>query len=263
MKVAAGNKIYQSLVCIAVRQGGEKFFLPGTIIRSDGIVATSASLFSCPNSKELSETVDVKVLKTHATYKGVLLDADFCSNIAFVKMMSPEPQTVAMFGNLDKLHPGFWVVAASCHVQHNILCYAEPIYSCGSFGSVANKIANGESHSRTSGAFIRAAVATHVDVLGGPLIDPESGVLGVIYSCDNFYRVKATPIVDVFKNLERLEKHSIEMYYLFCSETVALTTMSSVGNKILKVLRVLDRMVLRMLSKEEFRVLKMLLFHGA
>lgn len=207
MKGAAGNKIYQSLVCIAVRQGGEKFSLPGTIIRSDGIVATSASLLSCLNSKELSETVDVKVLKTNATYKGVLLNADFCSNIAFVKMMSPEPQAVATFGNLDDLYPGIQAVAASCHVRHNILRYAVPSYSCGRFGSVANKIANGESHSRTSGAFIRAAVAPHVDVLGGPLIDPESGVIGVIYSCDSCCQLKATPIVDVLKNLERLEKH--------------------------------------------------------
>lgn len=74
------------------------------------------------------------VLDTKETYKGVLLDVDLCSNIAFVKMLSGRPQKVAKLGKLDFLVPGSMAVAAGCHVRHGILRHAECHLSRGSFG---------------------------------------------------------------------------------------------------------------------------------
>lgn len=43
---------------------------------------------------------------------GALLHADFCSNIALIKIMSGRRLAVATFGKLDSMCPGKWVMVA-------------------------------------------------------------------------------------------------------------------------------------------------------
>lgn len=62
-----------SLVFLAVRRGDETLaLLSGTIIRSDGIVATWPSHLSYLKVKELNATLTVKVLDTKAKHESVL-----------------------------------------------------------------------------------------------------------------------------------------------------------------------------------------------
>ncbi|KAE9450243.1 hypothetical protein C3L33_17867, partial [Rhododendron williamsianum] len=121
------------LVCLAFSQDGETFAeLPGTMIRSDGIIATSASFLSSLKSKGLKVTgldgfsgfivsqnyadhmVDVRILDTGETCNGVLLDAGSCSDIAFVKISSCGQQPVPSFGKSDSLRFMHFVMAAGC-----------------------------------------------------------------------------------------------------------------------------------------------------
>lgn len=203
----AGENIEGSLVCLAVRRGGETLtLLPGTIIRSDGIVATCANRLYAFKSKELKTTIHVKVLDTQATYEGVLLDADICSNVAFIKIMSPGQQEVAKFGKLNYQCLGISVVAVGCTAEsHRGLPYANSHYCMSSIRSAADEIENEQSDARTSRQLINAEIDRNVSVVGGPLVDTYLGVVGVIHYQDGC-QIKATPIDDVFKCLERFEK---------------------------------------------------------
>lgn len=73
------------------------------------------------------------VMGTEKIYEAVLLDADFCSNIALLKMLSPQQHDVPKFGHLDYLFQGLEVVAAGCDRHCGDLRYAEAGYSLGEF----------------------------------------------------------------------------------------------------------------------------------
>lgn len=202
----AGRQIEGSLVRIAVRQGGEILAqLPGTIIHSDGIVATCASRLCYLKSKDLKATIDVKVLDTKMTYEGVLLDADFCSKVAFIKIMSPEEQQVARFVKLDYHYPQSMAVAVGCTTDLCVFPHAEPWYCVGFTSSIANEIENEQTDARTSGRVIKAVLKDKGIVIGGPLVNSNGGVIGVIHYEDSF-GIKATPIHDVLKCLELFKK---------------------------------------------------------
>lgn len=72
--------------------------------------------------------VTVKALGTKETYEGVLLDADFCSNVAFIKIMSPGQQEVAKFAKLDYLKSGSGAMAVGCTGWSLGLAYADSLY---------------------------------------------------------------------------------------------------------------------------------------
>ncbi|KAH7846001.1 hypothetical protein Vadar_008488 [Vaccinium darrowii] len=196
----ARSMIAGSLVFVAVHQGDEILaLLPGTIIRSDGVVATCASRLSFRTIKELRVTVTVEVLNGKVTYEGTLLSADFSSNIAFIKFMSPRQQKVAPVAKFF----GTSAVAVGCTSQGRGLHDTNFNY-CQAFTSgMANKNENKQSDARTSGQVIRAIVEGSGSVIGGPLVQPELGVIGVIHY-EAGQKIKATPIDEVLKYLECL-----------------------------------------------------------
>ncbi|KAH7837492.1 hypothetical protein Vadar_014491 [Vaccinium darrowii] len=201
----ANGAVCRSLVCVAIRRGNETLALgSGTIIRPDGIVAASASPLSLLKIKELK--VNVMVMGTEKIYEDVLLDADFCSNIALLKMLSPQQHDVPKFGHLDYLFQGLKVVAAGCDRHCGDLRYAEAGYSLGAFRSVANKVEKAVSHARTSGQIIKAKLDGIAPFIGGPLLDPLAGVYGVIHK-EVCGRIEATLMGDIFEYLDRFEKH--------------------------------------------------------
>ncbi|KAI8536829.1 hypothetical protein RHMOL_Rhmol10G0286800 [Rhododendron molle] len=139
------------LVCLAFSQDAETFAeLPGTMIRSNGIIATSASCLSSLKSKGLKVTVDVRILDTGETCNGVLLDAGSCSDIAFVKISSCGQQPVPSFGKSDSLRFMHVVMAAGCSSPYRGCVSAEPRYVKCSLGLIEGR--------RTSGLIIEADV---------------------------------------------------------------------------------------------------------
>ncbi|KAH7852598.1 hypothetical protein Vadar_026948 [Vaccinium darrowii] len=219
-------QIEGSLVSLAVRQGDKTLIqLPGTIISSDGIVATCASNLCYLKSKELKATIDVKVVDTKATYVGVLLVADFCSTVALIKIMSPRQQKVARFVKLDYsnlqslLTTQSWAIAMGCIPDHRRFSFAESYNCLASIRSVANEIENEQTDARTSGRVIKAELDDILSFTGGPLVDPDFkgsfiggplvnshfGVVGVIHY-EDCCGIKATPINDVLKCLELFKK---------------------------------------------------------
>ncbi|XP_058194198.1 uncharacterized protein LOC131310936 [Rhododendron vialii] len=213
--------------------------LAGTIIHSDGVIATSASCLSFLKSEEHKFMVDVKILATQKTYAGVLLDVDFCSNIAFVTIASSQPLPHAIFGKLDDLLSGDRVVTASCskelgrsdrmrltdgvrdeiHFRDVSLESPKPNYVEGYVSLVANEEENPEPHNaRTSGLIIKACVTNRHDAaIGGCLVDPRRGVVGVVHFADAYNsRVEATPIELVLKYLEYFEKRLRGLPLIHC-----------------------------------------------
>lgn len=72
-------------------------------------------------------------MDTKAIYEAVLLDVDFSSNIAFLKIMSPRQHVVPKFAKLDNLFPWMLMVAAGCNVHSGDLQNAKAAYSLGQF----------------------------------------------------------------------------------------------------------------------------------
>ncbi|KAI8549532.1 hypothetical protein RHMOL_Rhmol06G0031900 [Rhododendron molle] len=139
------NHVRGCLVWLAFSQDGKIFAeLPGTIIRSDGIIATSASCLSALKSKELK--VDVRIPDTGETCTGVLLDADFCSNITLVKIGPCEQKPVPTIGKFNCLCHISYAVAAGSSFPHSGGVLAEPRYvpcykrSEGCVGDVSGRV---------------------------------------------------------------------------------------------------------------------------
>ncbi|KAG5530033.1 hypothetical protein RHGRI_030410 [Rhododendron griersonianum] len=211
------------LVCLAFSQDGETFAeLPGTMIRSDGIIATSASCLSSLKSKGLKVTgldgfsgfivsqnyadhmVDVRILDTGETCNGVLLDAGSCSDIAFVKISSCGQQPVPSFGKSDSLRFMHFVMAAGCSSPYRGCVSAEPRYVECSLGLIEGR--------RTSGLIIEADVTkSGAPGIGDCLVNPNAGVVGIIHHVHD-YEIKATPIELVFKTLEHIKMHGMHGY---------------------------------------------------
>lgn len=57
--------------------------------------------------------VDV-TLQDGRTFEGTVLNADFHSDIAIIKINSKTPLPAAKLGTSNKLRPGDWVVAMGC-----------------------------------------------------------------------------------------------------------------------------------------------------
>ncbi|KAH7845813.1 hypothetical protein Vadar_006358 [Vaccinium darrowii] len=199
-----------SLVFVAVHQGDEILaLLPGTIIRSDGVVATCASRLSFPTIKELQ--VSFEVLNGKVTCDGTLLSADFSSNIAFIKFTSPRQQKVAPVAKMFAIS----ALAVGCTSRGRGLHDTDFTYCLAFTGHMLiNEIELKQTDARTSGQDIHATVqARSGSVIGGPLVVPELGVIGIIHH-EAGRNVIATPIDEVLKYLECLMEYSIEISYM-------------------------------------------------
>ncbi|KAH7840614.1 hypothetical protein Vadar_019245 [Vaccinium darrowii] len=213
--------------------------LTGTIICSDGVIATSASFLGFLESRKHEVQVDVKILDTQKTYEGVLLEADFCSNRAFVKITSSEPLPHATFGKSDHLLASDRVLAPSYMKEFGRLDrltddrvlaaslmddlgdesqfrdsdvgldLPKPTFVEGFVSFVPNEEENSEIHNaRTSGEIIKACVRNrHDTTIGGCLVDPKQGVGGIIHHANAYdSQIEATPIELLVKYLEQFFK---------------------------------------------------------
>ncbi|KAG7021094.1 putative protease Do-like 14 [Cucurbita argyrosperma subsp. argyrosperma] len=91
----------------------------GTIIDKDGTILTCAHVvtdFHGPRAAskgKASRYVEV-TLQDGRTFEGTVMNADFHSDIAIVKINSKSPLPMAKLGSSSKLRPGDWVVAIGC-----------------------------------------------------------------------------------------------------------------------------------------------------
>ncbi|XP_058211825.1 uncharacterized protein LOC131324011 [Rhododendron vialii] len=158
----ASRGVYRSLVGLAIHHCGKvSEVFSGTVVHPDGIIATSANCLKPLEGTEFE--ISVKLLHSGGTYKGVLLEADFCSHIAFVKIIPGHRLTAATFGKLDSMRDNS-VVAGGCILQYSSWDHATSDYNLGYLrldagGSIDQEMENTESRNeRTSGQLIKAEV---------------------------------------------------------------------------------------------------------
>ncbi|KAG5532225.1 hypothetical protein RHGRI_026750 [Rhododendron griersonianum] len=180
----------------------------GTIVRSDGIVATSSNCLR--HLKGTKYKIGVKILGSPMpmAYEGVLLHTDFVSKIAFVKILRCEEQLPApKCQELDCMEKvSAQVVAAGCTQVYGHWLNAICCYSVGLCRSIDDDTESTESHNaRTSGQLIKASCCIEESAIRGALVSRHGGLLGVIHNVRDL-DIQATPIGDVLKYLEYLEE---------------------------------------------------------
>ncbi|KAH7841527.1 hypothetical protein Vadar_031107 [Vaccinium darrowii] len=205
--------VYKSLVCLALHQDDKPLdVFSGTVIRSDGIVATSANCLR--PFKGIEYKIGVKVLhsQSEVTYEGVLLHDDLCSNIALIKIVPRKPLLAATFGKLELVQEGDFVVAAGCEPRYSSWNSAGSVYDVGLFSHVDIVMGNDEevknkecNNATTAGQLIKARIDNGRDCIGRTLVSSCTGVIGVIHNASCM--VEATPIDDVLACLEKFEKN--------------------------------------------------------
>ncbi|KAH7836697.1 hypothetical protein Vadar_004469 [Vaccinium darrowii] len=199
--------VTQSVVCLSLLKEGEaSMVFSGTVVRSDGIVATSAACLKPLKGTEYK--IGVKILDLPDTYfKGVLVHTDFLSKIAFVKILCRRQLRVPKWGELGSMSAGHDVVAAGSERVYGSWKDTESRYSLGVFSSIADDKEKTESHNaRASGQLIKASCDIEKPGIGGPLAKLTGEVIGVIHKTRGC-QIEATPIEDVLKYLEYFEKH--------------------------------------------------------
>ncbi|KAF5181807.1 Serine protease htra1 [Thalictrum thalictroides] len=85
----------------------------GTIIDSDGTILTCAHAVMDSSRSVYKGKVDV-TLQDGRTFEGTVVNADFHSDIAVVKISSKTPLPSAKLGSSSKLRPGDWVLSVGC-----------------------------------------------------------------------------------------------------------------------------------------------------
>ncbi|KAG5532248.1 hypothetical protein RHGRI_026770 [Rhododendron griersonianum] len=205
----AADTVRGSIACLAFLQDSEApVVFSGTVVHSDGIVATSSNCLR--HLKGTKYKIGVKILGSpmRMAYEGVLLHTDFVSKIAFVKILRCEEQLpVPKCRELDCLKKvTAQVVVAGCTRVYGHWLDAICRYSVGLCRSIDDVTESTESHNaRTSGQLIKASCCIEESAIGGALVSRSGGLLGVIHNVRDV-DIQATPIEDVLKYLEYLEK---------------------------------------------------------
>ncbi|KAH7857515.1 hypothetical protein Vadar_013562 [Vaccinium darrowii] len=208
--------VYKSLICLALHQDDKVLdVFSGTVIRSDGIIATSANCLRPFKGTEYK--IGVKILngESEATYEGLLLHHGLCSNIALIKIVPRNPiPAVAAFGKLELMQEGEFVVAAGCEPRYSSWQWhstAGPVYDVGRVSHIDvvmgndEEVKNKESNdAMTTGRLLKARFDNGRDCIGRTLVSSCGGVIGVIHNASCI--VEATPIDDVLACLEKFEK---------------------------------------------------------
>uniref|UniRef100_A0A2P2K0X4 Uncharacterized protein MANES_08G119000 n=1 Tax=Rhizophora mucronata TaxID=61149 RepID=A0A2P2K0X4_RHIMU len=145
----------------------------GTIIDSDGTILTCAHVVDdFRGMKALSRgKVDV-TLQDGRTFEGTVVNADFHSDIAIVKIKSKTPLPTAKLGSSSKLRPGDWVIAMGCPLS------LQNTVTAGIVSCVDRKNSD-LGLGGMSREFLQTDCAINVGNSGGPLVNVDGEVVGV------------------------------------------------------------------------------------
>ncbi|KAG5554676.1 hypothetical protein RHGRI_012286 [Rhododendron griersonianum] len=169
--------------------GNSSLILSGDMIRrmmsraSNGVYWSLVGLAIYHRGK-LSE-ISVWLLHNGAIHKGVLLEADFCSDIAFVKIKS------CIGGPLVNMDGGFFAIIHNIGLPieatpiDDVFKYLEHFKKHGldARGSIDQEMENTESRNeRTSGQLIKAEYDILQDLVLGDLWSTWMGFIGIIHN---------------------------------------------------------------------------------
>ncbi|PIA61507.1 hypothetical protein AQUCO_00300788v1 [Aquilegia coerulea] len=173
----------------------------GTIIDSDGTILTCAHAIMDGSRSVHKGKIDV-TLQDGRTFEGTVVNADFHSDIAVVKISSKTPLPTAKLGSSNKLRPGDWVLSVGCpHSLQNTVTAG--IISC----------IDRKSSDLGLGGMRREYLQTDCPInsgnSGGPIVNLNGEVVGV-----NVMKVAAAdglgfavPIDSVSKIIEHFKKN--------------------------------------------------------
>ncbi|URE35032.1 Trypsin [Musa troglodytarum] len=176
----------------------------GTIIDPDGTILTSANCVAeSLNSREISQSKIGVTLQDGREFEGTVVNADFLSDIAILKIQSETPLPTARIGSSSNLRPGDRVIAlGSPHALLNTI--TSGIVSCTDGDSIDLGIGGVRK------PYLQTDCAPNRGSSGGPLVNLDGEVVGV-----NILKISATadgmsfavPIDIVMKIIEQFEKN--------------------------------------------------------
>ncbi|XP_011628683.1 putative protease Do-like 14 [Amborella trichopoda] len=175
----------------------------GTIIDPDGTILTCAHVvvgFQSARSP-YKRKVDV-TLQDGRTFEGEVVNADFHSDIAVVKIKSKTPLPAAKLGSSGMLRPGDWVVALGCPLS------LQNTITAGIVSCVDRKSSDlGLAGIRRE--YLQTDCAINEGNSGGPLVNLDGEVIGVnimkIVDADGLSF--AVPIDSIIKIIEQFKKN--------------------------------------------------------
>ncbi|OVA14846.1 PDZ domain [Macleaya cordata] len=204
----AAASVGPAVVNISVSQGFHGMTLgksigSGTIIDSDGTILTCAHVVVDFQSTRTASKGKVDVtLQDGRTFEGTVVNADFHSDIAVVKIKSKTPLPTAKLGSSCKLRPGDWVVAMGCPLS------LQNTITAGIVSCVDRKSSDlGLGGMRRE--YLQTDCAINEGNSGGPLVNLDGEVVGVnimkILAADGLSF--AVPIDSVSKIIEHFKKN--------------------------------------------------------
>ncbi|XP_022938301.1 putative protease Do-like 14 isoform X2 [Cucurbita moschata] len=174
----------------------------GTIIDKDGTILTCAHVVTDFHGPRAASKGKVEVtLQDGRTFEGTVMNADFHSDIAIVKINSKSPLPMAKLGSSSKLRPGDWVVAIGCPLS------LQNTVTAGIVSCVDRKSSDlGLGGMRRE--YLQTDCAINVGNSGGPLVNVDGEVIGVnIMKVDDAVGLSfAVPIDSVSKITEQFKK---------------------------------------------------------
>ncbi|KAF8401503.1 hypothetical protein HHK36_012443 [Tetracentron sinense] len=204
----AAAMVGPAVVNLSVMQGFHGMTLgksigSGTIIDSDGTILTCAHVVVDFQSMRTVSKGKVDVtLQDGRTFEGTVVNADFHSDIAVVKIKSKTPLPAARLGSSCKLRPGDWVVAMGCPLS------LQNTITAGIVSCVDRKSSDlGLGGMRRE--YLQTDCAINAGNSGGPLVNLDGEVVGVnimkILAADGLGF--AVPIDLVSKIIEHFKKN--------------------------------------------------------
>ncbi|KGN60950.1 putative protease Do-like 14 [Cucumis sativus] len=174
----------------------------GTIIDKDGTILTCAHVVTDFHGPRAASKGKVEVtLQDGRTFEGTVMNADFHSDIAIVKINSKTPLPKAKLGSSSKLRPGDWVVAIGCPLS------LQNTVTAGIVSCVDRKSSDlGLGGMRRE--YLQTDCAINMGNSGGPLVNVDGEVVGVnIMKVDDAAGLSfAVPIDSVSKITEQFKK---------------------------------------------------------
>lgn len=203
----AAAKVSPAVVNLSVPQGFYgltmgKSIGSGTIINADGTILTCAHVVVDFQGMRASSKGKVEVtLQDGRTFEGTVLNADFHSDIAIVKIKSKLPLPAAKLGSSSKLRPGDWVVAMGCPLS------LQNTVTAGIVSCVDRKSSDlGLGGMRRE--YLQTDCAINAGNSGGPLVNMDGEVVGVnnmkVLNADGL--CFAVPIDSVNKIIDQFKK---------------------------------------------------------
>ncbi|KAL5566042.1 hypothetical protein UlMin_029206 [Ulmus minor] len=174
----------------------------GTIIDEDGTILTCAHAVVDFHGPRPTTKGKVHVtLQDGRTFEGRVLNADFHSDIAIIKITSKTPLPVAKLGSSKRLQPGDWVLAMGCPLSlHNTVTAG--IVSC------VDRKSSDLGLGGIKREYIQADCAINPGNSGGPLVNIDGEVIGInimkLLDADGVGF--AVPIDSAIKILEQFKK---------------------------------------------------------